>query len=163
MWKQWRTCRFWFRYNRFVEKGMVVAVLADYPNYEYYLRKLTTDWELIEQNCSDSWSGISDHGSRIIRGLYYDRVQSKHIFIPTDSSENCRVLFCHDLFHLCRIRRRLNYCSGRVASWHSLVFRYTYSSNKRIVIIKATPWLLLYYPLAKRWVCSIRNNCPSVR
>ena len=77
MWKQWRTCRFWFRYNRFVEKGMVVAVLADYPNYEYYLRKLTTEWEIIEQNCSDSWSGISDHGSRIIRGLYYDRVQSK--------------------------------------------------------------------------------------
>ena len=77
MWKQWRTYRFWFRYNRFVEKGMVVAVLADYPNYEYYLRKLTTDWELIEQNCSDSWSGISDHGSIIIRGLYYDRVQSK--------------------------------------------------------------------------------------
>ena len=25
-----------------VEKGMVVAVLADDPNYEYYLQKLTT-------------------------------------------------------------------------------------------------------------------------
>jgi hypothetical protein len=58
------------------------------------------------------------------------------------------------------------YCFGfpvRVAFWHSSVFRYTYSINKRNVIIKATPWLLLYYPLAKRWVYSIRNSCPSVR
>ena len=56
---------------------MVVAVLADDRNYEYYLQKLTTGSELIEQNCSDSWSGTSDRSSRIIRGLYYDRVQSK--------------------------------------------------------------------------------------
>jgi len=59
---------------------MVLAVLADDPNYEYYLQKLTTGSELIEHNFSDSWSGTSDRGSRIIRGntiLYYDRVQSK--------------------------------------------------------------------------------------
>jgi len=56
---------------------MVVADLADDPNYEYYLQKLTTGSELIEHNCSDSWSGTSDRGSRIIRGLHYDRVQSK--------------------------------------------------------------------------------------
>ena len=56
---------------------MVVAVLADDPNYEYYLQKLTTGSELIEHIFSDSWSGTSDRGSRIIRGLYYDRVQSK--------------------------------------------------------------------------------------
>ena len=30
-----------------VEKGMVVAVLADGPNYEYYLQKLTTGQETI--------------------------------------------------------------------------------------------------------------------
>ena len=58
---------------------------------------------------------------------------------------------------------RNNYRSGRVASWHSSVLRYTYSINKRNVIMKATPWLKLYYPLAKRWVYSIRNRCPSVR
>jgi len=58
---------------------------------------------------------------------------------------------------------RNNYRSGRVASWHSSVFRYTYSINKRNVIMKVTPWLKLYYPLAKRWVYSIRNSCPSVR
>jgi hypothetical protein len=29
---------------------MVVAVLADDPNYEYYLQKLTTGSELIEHN-----------------------------------------------------------------------------------------------------------------
>jgi hypothetical protein len=56
---------------------MVAAVLADDPNYEYYLQKLTTGSELIEHNFSDSWSGTSDHGSRIIRGLYYGRVQNK--------------------------------------------------------------------------------------
>jgi hypothetical protein len=38
-----------------VEKGMEVAVLADDPNYEYYLQKLTTGPESIEQIFSDSW------------------------------------------------------------------------------------------------------------
>ena len=56
---------------------MVVAVLADDPNYEYYFKKLKTGSELIEHNFSDSWSGTSDRGSRIIRGLFYYRVQSK--------------------------------------------------------------------------------------
>jgi hypothetical protein len=76
-------------------------------------------------------------------------------YIETDSLENCLILICHDLFHLCWIRR-YNYCSGRVTSWHSLVFRYRYLINKRNVIIKATPWLLLYYPLAKRWALVLR-------
>jgi hypothetical protein len=34
---------------------MVVAILADDPNYEYYLLKLTTSPETIEQRFSDSW------------------------------------------------------------------------------------------------------------
>jgi hypothetical protein len=37
-----------------VEKGMVVAILADDPNYEYYLLKLTTGPKTIEQRFSDS-------------------------------------------------------------------------------------------------------------
>jgi hypothetical protein len=41
---------------------MVIAVLADDLNYEYYLQKLTTDSELIEHIFSDSWSGTSDRG-----------------------------------------------------------------------------------------------------
>jgi hypothetical protein len=50
----------------------------------------------------------------------------------------------------------------------SSVFRFTYLINKRNVIIKATPWLLLYYPLAKRWVLVLRRVIcrfarPSVR
>ena len=36
------------------EKCMVVAVLADNPNYEHYLQKLTTSPETIEQRFSDS-------------------------------------------------------------------------------------------------------------
>ena len=32
-----------------VEEGMVVAVLASDPNHEYYLQKMTTGPELIEQ------------------------------------------------------------------------------------------------------------------
>jgi hypothetical protein len=43
-----------------VEKGMVVAVLADDPNYDYYLLKLTTGPETIEQRFSDSWGGTFD-------------------------------------------------------------------------------------------------------
>ena len=60
-----------------VEKGIVVTVLAYYSNYQYYFQNLTTGPELIEQKFSDSCSGTSDRGSKIIRGLYYDRVQSK--------------------------------------------------------------------------------------
>jgi hypothetical protein len=55
-------------YGDELRKGMVIAILADDPNYEYYLQKLTTGSELIEHNFSDSWSGTSDHGSRMIRG-----------------------------------------------------------------------------------------------
>ena len=58
-------------------KGMVIAVLASdpNPNHDYYIQKMTTGPELIEQKFSDS--GTSDRLSRIIRGLYYGRVQSK--------------------------------------------------------------------------------------
>ena len=45
-----------------VEKGMVVAVLADDPNYDYYLLKLTTGPETIEQRFSESWGGTFDRG-----------------------------------------------------------------------------------------------------
>jgi hypothetical protein len=45
-----------------VEKGMVVAVLADDPNYDYSLLKLTIGPETIEQRFSDSWGGTFDCG-----------------------------------------------------------------------------------------------------
>ena len=60
-----------------VEKGMVVAVLTDDPNYDQYLLKLTTGPETIAQSFSDSWGGTFDRGSKIERGLYYDMVQNK--------------------------------------------------------------------------------------
>ena len=60
---------------------MVIAVLASDPNHQYYLQKITTGPELIEQKFSDSWSGTSDRGPIIIRGLNYDRVQSKPFLI----------------------------------------------------------------------------------
>jgi hypothetical protein len=31
---------------------------------------------------------------------YKDKAEKQDIFIQTDSRENCRVLFCRDLFHL---------------------------------------------------------------
>ena len=52
-----------------VEKGMVVAVLADNLNYEYYLQKLTTGPWTIEQIISDSWGDTFDRGSKIVRGF----------------------------------------------------------------------------------------------
>jgi len=64
-----------------VEKGMVVAVLAYCPNYEYYLQKLTTGTETIVHRFSDNWVGIFDHGSKIVRALYYDRTQSNKPFL----------------------------------------------------------------------------------
>jgi hypothetical protein len=61
-----------------VEKGMVVAVLADDPHYDYSLLKLTIGPETIEQKCSDSWGRTFDLWfTKIVRGLYYDMVQSK--------------------------------------------------------------------------------------
>lgn len=41
---------------------MVVAVLADLPNYEYYLQKLNTGPETIKWIFSDSWDGTFDRG-----------------------------------------------------------------------------------------------------
>jgi hypothetical protein len=48
---------------------MVVAVLADDPNYECCLLKLTTGPETIESRFTDSWGGTFDRGSKIVRGL----------------------------------------------------------------------------------------------
>ena len=70
-------------------------VVAYDPNHVYYFQKLTTGPELIEQRFSDSWSGTSDRVSKIIR-----QGTKQTIFISTDFSENCRVLFCNGLFHL---------------------------------------------------------------
>jgi len=83
-----------------VEEGMV-SVLADDPNYEYYLVKLTTGPETIRQRFSDSWGGTFDRGSKIVRGMYYGRVKGKPFLLKLIPPENCRVLFCHDLFYLC--------------------------------------------------------------
>jgi hypothetical protein len=44
---------------------MMVAVLADGPNYEYYPQKLTTGPETIERRFSDSW------GAKSIRSLLF--------------------------------------------------------------------------------------------
>ena len=52
-----------------VGKGMVVAVLADDPNYECCLLKPTTGPETIESRFTDSWGGTFDRGSKIVRGL----------------------------------------------------------------------------------------------
>ena len=44
---------------------MVVAVLADDPNYVYCLQKRTTGPETIEQRFSNSWAGTFDRNSKI--------------------------------------------------------------------------------------------------
>ena len=86
-----------------VEEGVVVAVLADDPNYKYYLQKLTTCPETIEQIFSYSWVTllivVKKNCKNIV--LRQARVQSKLFLfnlIP-------RVLFCRDLFLLGCIRR----------------------------------------------------------
>jgi len=60
-----------------VEEGMVVAVLADDPNYKYYLQKLTTCPETIEQIFSYSWVALLIIVKKIVRILYYDRPEYK--------------------------------------------------------------------------------------
>jgi hypothetical protein len=76
---------------------MVVAVLSYDPNHVYYFQKLTTSPELIEQKFSDSWSGTSDRVSKIIRGLYYDRVQSKPFLFQLISRKLPRVILPRSL------------------------------------------------------------------
>ena len=50
---------------------MVVAVLADDPNYVFCLQKRTTGPETIEQRFSNSWAGTFDRNSKIVKGLHY--------------------------------------------------------------------------------------------
>ena len=57
--------------------------MNDDPNYEYYLQKLTIGSETIEHRFSDSWGGTFNRGSKIVRALYYDRIQSKPFLFKT--------------------------------------------------------------------------------
>jgi hypothetical protein len=58
-------------------------------------------------------------------------------------------------------KKEKKYCSGRVTSWHSWVFRYMYLIIKRNVVIKATSWLLLI-PSGFSSICIYQCVCLSL-
>ena len=60
-----------------VDKNMVIAVLADDPSFEYYLLKVISGPETIEQRITDEWGCTFDRGSKVVKGLYYDRLKNK--------------------------------------------------------------------------------------
>lgn len=45
-----------------VDKNMVIAVLADHPNFEYYLLKVISGPESIEARITDEWGCTFDRG-----------------------------------------------------------------------------------------------------
>ena len=140
----------------------ILWIVYKIPNFhrlfevEYYLLKLTTGPETSEQRFSDSWGGTFD------QRLYYDTVLSRPFLfklIPRKTAAFYSAAIC---FICAELEKDKNYSSGKIASWHSSVFRYMYLMNKINVTIQATRWLLLCYSLAKRWVYNIRNSWPSV-
>ena len=122
---------------------MVNAVLASdpNPNHEYYLQKMTTGPELIEQKFSDSGSGTSDRLSKIIRGLYYGRVQKKPFLFQLISRKTAACYSATISFICAELEGDKITVPEEIHLdiLQSLNTMYTYSINKRNVIIKAAP------------------------
>lgn len=62
-----------------VSTGMVIAVLADDPESEYFLLKVTKPPYTIRKPSNDSWGASYLAGSRVIGGLYYDCVSGSQL------------------------------------------------------------------------------------
>lgn len=56
-----------------VTVGSIVAVLADDDDYEYYLIKVSKVPFQLEQVEHDDWGNVFPIGSKVIKGLYYNR------------------------------------------------------------------------------------------
>ncbi|CAG2255254.1 unnamed protein product [Mytilus edulis] len=83
-----------------ISKKSVIAVLADDPDYEYYLMKVTVEPFKIEKETTDSWGCTFQSGATVIKGLYYDRVRKKpflYKLVPR------KIAICHTVavLHLC--------------------------------------------------------------
>ena len=83
-----------------ISKKSVIAVLADDPDYEYYLMKVTVEPFKIEKETTDSWGCTFQSGATVIKGLYYDRVRTKpflYKLVPR------KIAICHTVavLHLC--------------------------------------------------------------
>jgi hypothetical protein len=51
----------------------VVAVIAEDPDYEFYLLKILDEPEIVDTEIADEWGCTFAPGSRIVRGHYFDR------------------------------------------------------------------------------------------
>ncbi|CAC5419520.1 unnamed protein product [Mytilus coruscus] len=60
-----------------VEKDMIIAVLADDIDYEYYLLRVSKRPQIIKKNISDDWGCSFNRGSKVVKRLYYERIKNQ--------------------------------------------------------------------------------------
>lgn len=59
--------------SNLVEIGSVIAVLADDPDYEYYIMKVNQKSRVLERERCDVWGGRFPAGAAVVEGFFYDR------------------------------------------------------------------------------------------
>ena len=78
--------------NDLISRNFVVAVLADDPEYEYYLLKVTDEPQMAKRETCDAWGCTFQPGSVVVKGYYYDRVSSKPFLYTLVQS---KIAICH--------------------------------------------------------------------
>ncbi|MES9883475.1 MAG: hypothetical protein ABW185_21635 [Sedimenticola sp.] len=78
-----------------ISSDMIIAVVADDPNAEYYLLKVTKPAYTVRKPTSDAWGASYPKGTSVICGLYYDRksesqlsytlIKRKQAIVPANS------------------------------------------------------------------------------
>ncbi len=59
--------------DELISTGMVIAVVADDPDSEYFLLKVTKPAYTLRKASNDSWGASYSKGASVIGGLYYGR------------------------------------------------------------------------------------------
>ena len=62
--------------SNLINIGSVVAVLADDPDYEFYLMKVNRKPFVLKKEGRDVWGGTFPAGAEVVEGFYYDRCEN---------------------------------------------------------------------------------------
>jgi hypothetical protein len=65
-----------------------VDVLADDPDYEFYLMKVNRKPFVLKKEGRDVWGGTFPAGAEVVEGFYYDRCENPY-FVSLFAFLNC--------------------------------------------------------------------------